>query len=114
MGTPSNNDPPPAPLVDVGGGTMVPAFSLSPDVDPSAPEAVAAEEVVSSSPPPSPQEIADAASAALLKSPDVASYTVNGETVVRRSVADQLELLRAMDQRAARARGIRQTLVDFT
>jgi hypothetical protein len=51
---------------------------------------------------------------AMFDSPDVAAYTTpSGLQVTRRSAADLIMLQREADARAARARGIRQTLVRF-
>ena len=51
---------------------------------------------------------------AMFDSPDIASYTTpSGLQVTRRSASDLIMLQREADARAARARGIRQTLVRF-
>jgi hypothetical protein len=108
---PQGNDPPAAPLVDVGGGVFVPEFQTSGDVslEPSG----SGSSAETTAPTPTPEEIIAATQAAMAVSPDVSSYTVNGETVIRRSIDDQLKLLKAMEARQRRAQGLQRTRAYF-
>lgn len=50
---------------------------------------------------------------AIALQPDVAQYTVNGRTVVRRSIPELIQADQYLEAKAARSAGLRQTLVDF-
>lgn len=60
-----------------------------------------------------PEEIAAAIAEAMVQSPDVAAYTVNGRTVQRRTLKELIEADRYLEAKAARQQGLRQTKVRF-
>lgn len=97
--------PPPVMTPDDVEGTETEAVV---DTGPVEAAAAAAEDAA-----PAPADIATAISEAMLQSPDVAAYTVNGRTVQRRTLRDLIEADRYLEAKAARQQGLRQTLARF-
>lgn len=97
------------PLVDVGGGVMLPAFELAPDVPQTAVDGGGAPPVVDTSP----AGIIATIDAAIAAGGDVASYTVNGRTVVLRSLDHLLRVRDYYVAEQARRSGLRRTRAFF-
>jgi hypothetical protein len=108
MGGQGSTPPPDPPDVEVG-GALAPAFGTPTDLPSPPPSTQDAVSTVNSSP----AAIIAVIDDAIARGGDVASYIVNGRTVVLRSLTELINARRYYQGELARSRGLRRTRAFF-